>query len=103
MEHKGFCEDLTEGKFSYPIICSILSHPEDTQLTHILKQKTQDVHIKKHALKIMEEQGALDATVERLKVLENKARTMIRELGENPKLEKTLDYLSQAYRNRKTS
>lgn len=31
-ENKSFCEDLTEGKFSYPIVHAILSHPESTVL-----------------------------------------------------------------------
>jgi len=29
---KGLCEDITEGKFSYPIIHSILSKPDNTLL-----------------------------------------------------------------------
>ena len=35
--NKGFCEDITEGKFSFPIIHSILSRPDETHLisTHI--------------------------------------------------------------------
>lgn len=101
MEHKGFCEDLTEGKFSYPMIHAILSHPEDGQLIHILKQRTHDTHIKKYALKLMEEKGSLKANLERLEELEKRARDMIHELGENPKLEKVLDHLSQAYNNSK--
>lgn len=36
MQHKSFCEDLTEGKFSFPIIHAIRSHPEDTQIISIL-------------------------------------------------------------------
>lgn len=32
MENKDYCEDLTEGKFSYPIIHAILSNPEDRRL-----------------------------------------------------------------------
>lgn len=32
MEHKSYCEDLTEGKFSFPIIHAIHSHPHDGQV-----------------------------------------------------------------------
>lgn len=35
-ENKSFCEDLTEGKFSFPIIHAIRSNPESHQLTRIL-------------------------------------------------------------------
>eukprot|EP00126_Sphaerothecum_destruens_P012950 Sdes_comp22154_c0_seq1m20671 len=38
MKSKSFCEDLSEGKFSFPIIHSILSDPMNTQLVNILKQ-----------------------------------------------------------------
>lgn len=32
MVNKSFCEDLTEGKFSFPIIHSIMADPEDSRL-----------------------------------------------------------------------
>lgn len=32
MQNKSFCEDLTEGKFSYPIIHSIRATPHDHRL-----------------------------------------------------------------------
>lgn len=32
MENKDYCEDLTEGKFSYPIIHAILANPNDHRL-----------------------------------------------------------------------
>jgi len=35
-QDKGYCEDLTEGKFSFPIIHAITSHPEDSQVICIL-------------------------------------------------------------------
>uniref|UniRef100_A0A8C0DQA1 Geranylgeranyl pyrophosphate synthase n=1 Tax=Balaenoptera musculus TaxID=9771 RepID=A0A8C0DQA1_BALMU len=49
-ENKSFCEDLTEGKFSFPTIHAIWSRPETTQVQNILifhekadsdKQKTK--------------------------------------------------------------
>jgi len=30
--NKGLCEDITEGKFSFPIIHAILTRPDDRQL-----------------------------------------------------------------------
>ena len=35
-ENKSFCEDLTEGKFSFPIIHGIHSDPGSTKLISIL-------------------------------------------------------------------
>eukprot|EP01111_Echinosteliopsis_oligospora_P011840 TRINITY_DN3994_c0_g1_i2.p1 TRINITY_DN3994_c0_g1~~TRINITY_DN3994_c0_g1_i2.p1 ORF type:complete len:261 (+),score=44.48 TRINITY_DN3994_c0_g1_i2:61-843(+) len=48
-QHKSFCEDITEGKFSFPIIHGILSDPKDHTLANILKQKTESVELKKYA------------------------------------------------------
>lgn len=36
MANKSYCEDLTEGKFSFPIIHAINSHPNDGQVIRIL-------------------------------------------------------------------
>lgn len=36
MENKSFCEDLTEGKFGFPLIHAIQSHPEDNKIMSIL-------------------------------------------------------------------
>ncbi|XP_014678637.1 PREDICTED: geranylgeranyl pyrophosphate synthase-like [Priapulus caudatus] len=35
-DNKSYCEDLTEGKFSFPIIHAIRSRPEDNQIMSIL-------------------------------------------------------------------
>src|SRR6266852_1187611 len=48
-DNKGLCEDLTEGKFSFPIIHSIRARPENMQLLNILKQKTEDEQVKRYA------------------------------------------------------
>ena len=52
MQTKSFCEDITEGKFSFPIIHAINYMPEDTRLINILRQKTEDMEIKKHAVRL---------------------------------------------------
>jgi geranylgeranyl diphosphate synthase type 3 len=36
MKKRGFAEDIHEGKFSFPIIHAILSHPDDDQVIRIL-------------------------------------------------------------------
>ncbi|EXL39332.1 hypothetical protein FOCG_17856 [Fusarium oxysporum f. sp. radicis-lycopersici 26381] len=71
---KGYCEDLTEGKFSFPIIHSIQSNPTDRGLLQILGQKTKDVQIKKYAVSYMEKTGSLDYTRRVVGVLIQRAR-----------------------------
>jgi geranylgeranyl diphosphate synthase type 3 len=56
MEHKSFCEDLTEGKFSFPIIFAIQhQQSEDDRLIKILKQRTKNIELKKYAILYMKE------------------------------------------------
>ncbi len=93
MENKSYCEDLTEGKFSYPIIHAIQANPADRRLMHILKQRTGDVNIKKHAVEYIESVGSLAHTKAVLKELETEIADEIQKLGGNGKLEMILQYL----------
>ena len=79
-QNKGLCEDLTEGKFSFPVIHSIRSHPSNTQLINILKQKTQDDEVKKYAVKYMESTGSFDYSKKVVAELKTKAVTLINEM-----------------------
>ena len=36
MKKKGNCGEITEGKFNFPIIQAIMSHPDDHQVIRIL-------------------------------------------------------------------
>ncbi|XP_061692958.1 geranylgeranyl pyrophosphate synthase isoform X4 [Syngnathoides biaculeatus] len=53
-ENKSFCEDLTEGKFSFPTIHAIWSRPESTQVQNILRQRTQNLDIKRYCVDYLE-------------------------------------------------
>lgn len=69
-DNKGFCEDLTEGKFSFPIIHSIRASSSsnsdasssnshtDRQILSILRQRPTDVATKKYAIEYMRERTA---------------------------------------------
>lgn len=68
--NKGFCEDLTEGKFSFPVIHSIRADTSNTrlisefptadlgesypdkalELSGVLRQKPNDVNVKNWAV-----------------------------------------------------
>lgn len=72
--NKGYCEDLTEGKFSFPVIHSIQSNPADRGLLQILAQKTKDVQIKKYAVSCMEKTGSFEYTKRVVGVLIQRAR-----------------------------
>ncbi|KAI0097843.1 isoprenoid synthase domain-containing protein [Nemania sp. FL0031] len=68
-QKKGLCEDLTEGKFSFPVIHSIRSNPENQELLHILAQRPTDVDTKKYAVRYIESTGSLEYTKELVSIL----------------------------------
>lgn len=87
MENKSYCEDLTEGKFSFPLILAIRTDLEDTRLMHILKQRTKNVELKKYAVEYMRETGAFERTRAKLDAVVAEIRREIAGLGGNEILE----------------
>jgi geranylgeranyl diphosphate synthase, type III len=81
MQSKSFCEDLTEGKFSFPIIHAIHSHPEDSRLLNILRQRTSDERIKRYAVEWMIHCNSLRYTRSVLKELKSEILSEIERLG----------------------
>ncbi|KAF7995555.1 hypothetical protein HCN44_006662 [Aphidius gifuensis] len=92
-ENKSYCEDLSEGKFSFPIIHAIQSKPDDRQVMNILRQRTKDVEVKKYCVTLLEKFGSFDYTRTILAELDKKARDEVERLGGNPLLIKVLDDL----------
>lgn len=80
--NKGFCEDLTEGKFSFPIIHSIRTNPSNRQLINILKQKTTDEEVKRYAVAYMKSTGSFDYCRKVMRDLHAKSVAMVDELDE---------------------
>ncbi|KAL9020011.1 MAG: hypothetical protein Q9185_002750 [Variospora sp. 1 TL-2023] len=75
--NKGLCEDLTEGKFSFPIIHAIRQNPANKQLINILKMKTTDDEVKRYAVGYMRERGSFEYCRVRLSELRARAEEMI--------------------------
>ncbi|KAH8699552.1 isoprenoid synthase domain-containing protein [Ilyonectria robusta] len=86
--NKGMCEDLTEGKFSFPVIHSIRSNPSNLQLVSILKQKTSDTQVKRYAVAYMESTGTFEYTRNVLTVLIERARKLAEEIDQGQGLTK---------------
>ncbi|XP_066139479.1 terpene synthase isoform X1 [Euwallacea fornicatus] len=95
MLHKSYCEDLTEGKFSFPVLHAIHSHPEDNQIMHILRQRTKDVEVKKYCVALLEKYGSFDYTRKVLQDLETDAKQEIEKLGPNHFMEEFISSLSK--------
>lgn len=87
MKSKSYCEDLTEGKFSFPIIYAIHAKKNDTRLLNILRQRTNDVEVKRHAVQYMRDVGALTYTRSVLRELKEDLMRELQALGGHDQLE----------------
>lgn len=92
-ENKSFCEDLTEGKFSFPIIHHVNQDPNDRRVLNILTKRSEDILLKKYALVCMNETQSFKYTLEVLREYEKKIKIQIKNLGGNKELEDILDHL----------
>jgi geranylgeranyl diphosphate synthase type 3 len=91
--NKSFCEDLTEGKFSFPIIHSIHQMPHDKRLLNIVKQKTEDDMLKRYAVQIMKESKSFEYTITKLRESETRMYQEMEKLGGNEYLSKIVQTL----------
>ncbi|KAI8978428.1 geranylgeranyl pyrophosphate synthase [Pilobolus umbonatus] len=91
--NKGFCEDLTEGKFSFPIIHAIRADTSNRQLLNIVSQKPTAIEVKQYALEIIKKTGSFEYVRGVLKGKENMILEEVRRLGGNPLLEKLVESL----------
>jgi len=94
-QKKGYCDDLTEGKFSFPIIHCITNNSTDRRLLNILKQRTTDRDIKKYAVEYMKLSGSFKYTENKLKELMTEIQTLVSEFPENSQFNQILEALSQ--------
>ncbi|CAM9378110.1 unnamed protein product [Ectocarpus sp. 6 AP-2014] len=95
MKGKSFCEDLTEGKFSFPIIHCVRAKPNDHRLLNILKQRTEDVDVKKHAVVWMKQAGSFVYTRHRLVSLKESIAEGIQLLGGHLGLSRLIEGLDR--------
>lgn len=100
MMGKSFCEDLTEGKFSYPIIhCIKTMGAGDTTLVQILKKRTEDVEVKKFAVRLMHKKGSFRYTYNVLQRLYHDITKQLRELGGHKALQGLMEGLHSQVEN----
>lgn len=86
MAGKSYCEDLTEGKFSFPIIHAVHTRPDDNRLVNILRQRSDDFNVKHHAVQWMHQCGSFAYTREVLRDLKTKLFVEVEHLGGHPGL-----------------
>lgn len=75
---KGYCDDLTEGKFSFPISHAMwVDDPRKDEILRILKIKTTDDDVKAYVVQCLATSGSLAYTERVLEGLYERARTIL--------------------------
>lgn len=93
-ENKGFCEDLTEGKFSFPVVHSVRADTSNRQILNVLSKRPGTPTMKRYAVNYMHNHtDSFRYTECVLARLEGQARGEVARLGGNPHLEAIIDAL----------
>lgn len=90
---KTYCEDLTEGKFSFPLIHA-LKYDKDDQIAYIIRKRTSQYEMKRLCMELMEKYGSFTYTRSVLEELETAAFDEIKRLNGNPYFEAILNSLN---------
>ena len=93
-ETKTFAEDLTEGKFNFPIIHGIRNCPGGDKIKIVVQQKTHNLEIKKYCVSLLADAGSFEYSKIILGELEEKIRNAIDKLGANGAMLSLMDKLA---------
>ncbi|XP_041364549.1 geranylgeranyl pyrophosphate synthase-like isoform X2 [Gigantopelta aegis] len=95
--NKSYASDLTEGRFSFPIIHAISSNPNDNQILSILRQRTTDLDVKKYCVELMDKKGSFEYTIMKLNEMNRSASNLIMRCGGNKHMVDLIDELKKVY------
>ncbi|CAF0728232.1 unnamed protein product [Adineta steineri] len=82
-QKKTFCEDLTEGKYSFPIIHAIQHRPNDNRIQNILKQRTNNMNLKQEVVKLLHDFGSIKYAKDKCMKLADECYDLIKKLEDN--------------------
>jgi len=92
--NKGFAEDLTEGKFSFPVVHGIHADKSNRQVMNVLQKRPTTPTLKIHTINYLKnETKSFAYTQSVLTNLEAQTRNEIAKLGGNKGLEAIMDLL----------
>ncbi|KIY43372.1 terpenoid synthase [Fistulina hepatica ATCC 64428] len=93
--NKGFAEDLSEGKFSFPVVHGINADTGNRQVLNVLQKRPTTPTLKKHIISYLQEHTkSFDYTLSVLHSLESQIRAEVMRLGGNDALLRIVDFLS---------
>ncbi|WVQ98425.1 hypothetical protein IAU59_005548 [Kwoniella sp. CBS 9459] len=93
--NKGFCEDLTEGKFSFPVVHGVRADTSNRQILNVLQKKTTSVSLKMNTVEYLRNHTrSFDYTRKIIIDLQQQILDEIKDLGGNKPLEKVVAALA---------
>ncbi|KAF9646193.1 terpenoid synthase [Thelephora ganbajun] len=94
--NKGFAEDLTEGKFSFPVVHGVRANPSNRQILNILQKRPTTPTLKKHVIGYLANStNSFAYTLSVMNTFRNKVISEIERLGGNPRLDAIVELLSR--------
>jgi len=94
--NKGFAEDLTEGKFSFPIVHGVRANPSNRQVLNILQKRPTTPTLKKHVIGYLANSThSFTYTLSVMDTFRNKVIGEIERLGGNSRLDAIVELLSK--------
>ncbi|KAM6494862.1 Isoprenoid synthase domain containing protein [Amanita muscaria] len=92
--NKGFAEDLTEGKFSFPVVHGIRADQSNRQILNVLQKRPETPTLKLHIVEYLRNRTkSFDYTLSVMSSMEHQVRQEIARLGGNKGLEAVIDCL----------
>lgn len=92
--NKGFAEDLSEGKFSFPVVHGIRSDMSNRQILNVLQKRSTTPTLKNYTIAYLRDQTkSFEYTRSVMATLEQQVCDKIRSLGGNEGLEKIMQLL----------
>ncbi|KIK77660.1 hypothetical protein PAXRUDRAFT_834931 [Paxillus rubicundulus Ve08.2h10] len=93
-DHKGFAEDLTEGKFSFPIVHGVRADEGNRVIMNVLQKRPTTPTLKRHTIAhLRDKTHSFDYTLKVMKAFEREVRQEIARLGGNDQLDAILAVL----------
>ncbi|KAF9784100.1 terpenoid synthase [Thelephora terrestris] len=94
--NKGFAEDLTEGKFSFPVVHGVRANPSNRQILNVLQKRPTTPTLKKHVIGYLANSTHSFAyTLSVMDKFRDRVITELQRLGGNPRLDAIVELLSK--------
>jgi len=94
--NKGFAEDLTEGKFSFPVVHGVRADPSNRQILNVLQKRPTTPTLKKHVIGYLANTThSFTYTLSIMDTFREKVKRELERVGGNPKMEAIVELLSK--------